>query len=633
MAPNPRRATRAHPAVTILLTLLAWLGSLAGAAGAPPVIPEDGGLRDSGPRGAAPPLAPLGYQLDLRHPETHLVGVTLTIPHAGPGTEIQFPAWNALYQIRDFIRNVQDLRAQCDGQAVALTAVDLETRRLGPASCAELVVDYQVYANGASPFGSVLDQEHGFFNLAMLLFYLPAERQRAIRVGFLLPPGWKLATLLDDAPEPGEFAAPDYDALADSPVEAGSFREYSYAQDGAAYRVIVHADPADYSPKRLIESLQRITATETALMQDVPFRRYTFIFHFRHGSGGGGMEHSDGTAISLPAETVRNGQSGLEAMAAHEFFHLWNVKRIRPQGLEPIDYVHGNDTSGLWFSEGVTSTYGEFALVRSGLIGRKAFYGEIAAAVQSLKGRPARRFQSVTESGREAWLEKYPDYTRPERSISYYDKGELLGYLLDLAIRHSTSNARSLDDVMRALNDDFAKRHRFFTEANLMAEIARLAPGFGELDDFFRNDVDGTADLDYQRYLGYAGLQLETRTVERAALGFVALQSFGGPVTVDSVTPGSEAEQAGLERGDVLVLVNGQPAEASADMESVLRAGAKIKLRVRRGGHPLELKFNTGRTAETRYRVTESPHPSPDQVALREGWLTGTVPGAGKVGR
>ena len=181
----------------------------------------------------------------------------------------------------------------------------------------------------------------------------------------------KLATLLEPADAPAQYRAANYDDLADSPIEAGAFEEYSYVQSGATYRVIVHARPSDYSPDRLMSLLKKITATETALMRDAPFSRYTFIFHFARAGGGGGMEHANGAAISVSGERLRRHPEAVESIAAHEFFHLWNVKRIRPRGLEPVDYVHGNDTQELWFSEGVTSTYGELALLRAGLISRR----------------------------------------------------------------------------------------------------------------------------------------------------------------------------------------------------------------------------------------------------------------------
>jgi predicted metalloprotease with PDZ domain len=311
-------------------------------------------------------------------------------------------------------------------------------------------------------------------------------------------------------------------------------------------------------------------------------------------------------------------------LAAHEFFHLWNVKRIRPRGLEPIDYIHGNDTSDLWFAEGVTSTYGELTLVRAGLRNRNDFYANLADEIRTLQSRPARTYQSAEDSGRDAWLEKYPDYFRPDRSISYYNKGELLGYLLDLGIRHATRNRSSLDDVMRALNQDFARPGRPFTDADLLTLIARLAPEFTDRDAFFRNYVNGTADLDYRTYLGYAGLYLEMSTRQGAGSGFLALRNFEGPTRVEWVDRGSNAERAGLQPGDTILKLNGRPLEG-LPQEALIAAkpGSEVKLTVRRGAQNLDLKFRLGRVEETVYTVQEDSNASPDEVAIRESWLTG----------
>ena len=197
----------------------------------------------------------------------------------------------------------------------------------------------------------------------------------------------------------------------------------------------------------------------------------------------------------------------MEEVAAHEFFHLWNVKRIRPQRLEPIDYVHGNDTRDLWFSEGLTSTYGVLTMLRAGLLNREDFYWRLAQEIQQLQDRPARLFQSAEDSGREAWLEKYPDYFRPQRSISYYNKGALLGFLLDLAIRHASHNQAGLDDVMRQLNTDFARRHRFFTSADLRAVIEKVAPAYREFESFEQDYIRGTQELDYEKFSGVRGIE------------------------------------------------------------------------------------------------------------------------------
>jgi predicted metalloprotease with PDZ domain len=578
--------------------------------------------------------APIRYTLDLREPASHVVRVTMEIPGAAAGTRLQFPAWNALYQIRDFVRHVQDVEAQCNGQVQPLTRLDVNTWKSGPENCATLAIRYSVYANEEGVYSAVLSREHAFMNLAGILFYVPEQRARPVQARFILPENWKLATLLEEEGAAGEFAAANYDALVDSPAEAGAFRLFEYQQNGATYRVVVDADPEDYSSKRLLESLKKITLAATTMMGEAPFKRYTFILHFPRGGGGGGMEHANGTAISYPADDLKSNWGGLEATLAHEFSHAWNVKRIRPQNLEPVDYVHGNDTRDLWFCEGVDSTYAELFLLRAGLIDGRTFFFRLAGRIAELQERPARLSQSVKQAGMEAWLEKYPDYLRPVRSISYYTKGEILGYLLDLAIRHATECRRSLDDVMRRLNTDFAQRGRLFTEADLRAIIRELAPEFGNLDSFFSDYVSGTREIDYNTYFGYAGLRLRVTADKGSSPGFSVGRLFDERVVVEDVAPDSPAAAAGLEAGDILVRLNGKkPGQSPQSQVDRLRRGETLRLCVLRGHQELQLSFVVGTSRRFVYGIEEVNHVTEEQRRLREAWLNGTTleaVGAGK---
>jgi len=230
-------------------------------------------------------------------------------------------------------------------------------------------------------------------------------------------------------------------------------------------------------------------------MGGAPFREYLFLFHVGTVYGGGGMEHANCTTISADVP----GQ--LTSYAAHEFFHAWNVKRIRPRSLEPVDFTKEMWTKSLWFAEGVTSTYGAYTMVRTGLWSTQQFYGNLAAQISELESRPARRWQSVEQSSLDAWYEKYPIYNRPEDSISYYGKGELVGVALDILIRDMTDNRASLDDMLRLLNDEFARRGRFYNESEDLRAVAEevirsKAPAANpDLKDFFARYVSGTDEI------------------------------------------------------------------------------------------------------------------------------------------
>jgi predicted metalloprotease with PDZ domain len=577
---------------------------------------------------------PVSYEVDLRSPATHLVAVTMSVPDTKAGTQLHFPAWTALYQIRDLVRNVLDVQARCDGKTLDLMRADIHTWNTGGEACTSLELRYSVYLNESSVFSSGLDKDHAYLNLAMALFYLPAERGRAVRVRYSYPEKWKLATLLPGPDADGWYEAANYDELVDSPAEAGAFQEYRYEQSGAEYRIVVHADAKAYDSKRLVETVKRITAAGTALMQDVPFSRFTFIYHFAQ-DGGGGLEHRDGTAISVSTDTLKANWLWFESVTAHEFVHAWNVKRIRPQNLEPVDYIRGNDTSDLWLCEGVTSTLGEYILLRAGMNSKKTFYERFAAEINQLQHRPARKFQSVEVSGREAWLEKYPDYRRPERSISYYNKGEIVGFMLDLAIRHASSNTRSLDDFFHRLNEDFAKRGRFFTRENLVRVLYELAPDGCDFRQFFRDTVEETQELDYDTYLGYAGLRLERTSGVEPSLGFAAVQNFGGPVIVQSVESGGSAERAGIASGDELLEMMGKPLRSLPDLaRSGLAAGSEVQFRVRREGRELAIRVRLDSAPGTSYSIEEDGKATDAQRRLRDYWLKGTtLSGAGEAKR
>jgi predicted metalloprotease with PDZ domain len=512
---------------------------------------------------ATPAQATIRYDVSLAHPERHQFHVTMTVPvvqGAQGNVTVQMPAWDALYQIRDFGARVTDFRASdAAGNSLPVRRLDkstwrvegrIETRSGGPAgseSSAEIRIQYTSFWDEPGPFDTQLDGDHAFINLAMILCYVPERRGEDDLVHFTdVPRDWRTAVELPpDKSAPGDAApsnydAPNYDALVDAPVEIGEFDQWTFAGGGPAagrtIRVVYHGESVDHDV--LTRMLSQIVNYETGMMAGAPFPEYTFFLHVGPNYGGGGMEHANCTAISVDSFAQ------LANVSAHEFFHLWNVKRIRPQTLEPVDYTREMYTRALWFAEGVTSTYAAYTLVRTGLWSHAQFLADLGKQINELESRPARAWQSAEESSLDTWLDKYSLYNRPEFSISYYNKGQLLGVALDILIRDATDNRASLDDVMRRMNREYAERERFYDDSagveRAVEEVVReakpgsapnaipgadpntepnAAPAGGSADfaDFFRRYVSGTDEMPFADLLARAGLTLGMLSQSKAS--------------------------------------------------------------------------------------------------------------------
>ncbi len=543
---------------------------------------------------------------------------------------LAMPVWNALYQVRDFAANVEDVRAQDRSGAVAdvrKTATS-EWEITAPPGC--VVVSYDIYLDVPGPFGSALSAERGFFNWAMVLMYAPSLRSEPVSLRLLdVPATWGLRDLhVLGAAEPGKVeqlvgVAHDYDELVDSPAEVGTFRQSEFKEDGATYHVVVDGNPADYDMAKLDEVLARITHAAVDWMQDRPFDEYTFLYHLPQGPGGGGMEHAYGTAIEVRAKRLRESLLPLESVSAHEFFHLWNVKRIRPQSLEPIDYQHENDTRALWFSEGVTSTVGNMLLVRAGLIDEKAYLQSLSDEITELQRRPAHRWQSAEDSSLDAWFEGYPYYRSPERSISYYNKGEILGVLLDLKIRQITHGEKSLRDLFQWMNEHYAKQHRYFPDSQGVEQAAEAIAG-QSFAEFFRDYVSGVKEIPYDDFFRLVGLRAVNQTVSVAWAGFTTTANLGGQPEVIEVDPDSDAHRAGIAVGDRVVAIDGQPANAALDDQlAQMQPGTTVHLRIenRKGQH--EVKLQLGLREQQIYNLQDLPSVTSEQRAHRRAWIHG----------
>jgi predicted metalloprotease with PDZ domain len=568
--------------------------------------------------------APVSYTVALSSPAEHLVEVQIILPAGAAQRELQLPVWNALYQVRDFAQYLTWVRAKDrSGKPLPVSALDKSRWQIQGAE-GGAIVEYQIYVDSQGPFGAQVNPHHAFFNLAQILMYSVDARNAPVTVRFSqIPEGWHIATPLTPA-SGGEFSAANYDVLVDSPVEMGNFQEADFDEAGGHFRVIVDADPTDYDMAKLVAMLHKIVASATGWMNDRPFDTYTFIYHFPRGPGGGGMEHAFSTAIELNADGMKQSLVSFSSVTAHEFFHLWNVKRIRPQTLEPVDYTKENYTRALWFSEGVTSTAEGTVQRRAGLLDERQYLYRLGDQITELERRPAHLTQSAEESSLDAWLEGNEFYRRPERSISYYNKGDLLGVMLDLAVREASHGQASLREVLQWMNNNYAKKGRFFNDSEGIREAAE-AVSHADLAWFFTKYVAGTEEIPWDDFLRPVGLRVDAISNTVADAGFMASRNFDGPMSVGAVTPGSAAEHAGLQVGDTITELQGKPAGQESRPEFArLNPGDTLTVKVRsRRGAEHELKWKIDSRQEISYEVKDTDRVSAQQRARRTAWLKG----------
>jgi predicted metalloprotease with PDZ domain len=571
----------------------------------------------------SPSYAATDYTISLANPAKHLIEVQIVLSQGRSERQLQLPVWNALYQVRDFAQYVNWVRAK-DHAGHTLSIIQIDKSRWQVAGAEDgAIVQYGMFVDSSGPFGAQLNSHHAFLNLAQILMYPVDARDSPIALRFTqIPVGWHVATPLRS--ESDAFGADNYDRAIDSPVEIGDFQETNFEDGGARYQVVVDAQPSDFDMAKITAMLHKIVTAATSWMDDRPYDSYMFLYHFPRGPAGGGMEHAYSTAIAVNADVLAKSPEALASVTAHEFFHLWNVKRIRPQTLEPVDFTRENYTRALWFSEGCTSTAADIIQLRGGLLDERHFEEDLAVQIGELQRRPAHLTQSAEESSLDAWLEGDAYYRRPERSISYYNKGELLGVALDLAVREASHGQASLREVFQWMNQSYAKKQLFFPDSDGVRQAAE-AVSHADLGWFFTKYVGGTEEIPWNDFFRSVGLRLMQSTTTIADAGFIASRNFDAPMTVTAVTESGSAEIAGLQVGDVISEINGKTAgQESSEATSRLSSGDAIALKIRgRRGSERNLKWKVGSRQETFYELKDVENLNAEQRARRAAWLKG----------
>jgi predicted metalloprotease with PDZ domain len=496
------------------------------------------------------PAYKVAYRISMRQPSSHLfeVHVDVTDMKGVDHIDFQMPRWSpGRYAVFDFAKNVQETRAtaycppgaMCKQVPMNVTRLDTQTWRVSgdfapgmTPTLDSVSFTYKVFADDLSGTFSQLDQRHANFNGGSVFVYVVGHKQDAAALKVEAPSGWKVINARSTRPEQTEFSFPNYDELIDTPTEvAPDFTVQTFDVAGKHFRVVVHSFGEEGGHRDdLLKAVERVVRTEVETMGAPEFEQYTFLFHFDPTSRrGDGMEHLNSTQIIETGPlSDREILQGATATAAHEFFHVWNVKRLRPVGLGPWDFTRPLVTQGLWIAEGFTNYYGKLSMRRAGLWDDEQLLKSYAGAIGGIENSPGSRQTSAVESSILApFIDRASNDQRTNTQntlVSYYPKGETLAVALDLLIRGRSKGRASLDEVMRQAyaefylkspNDSYYLKGRGYTVDEFQRVASRVA-GF-DLSDFFRRHVYGVEPPPYDEALSYVGLRMMRTQEQRPA--------------------------------------------------------------------------------------------------------------------
>ncbi len=575
----------------------------------------------------------IAFTVGMPKPHTHMFEVELNVKR-GPGSPAKddilvMPVWTpGSYLIREFERQVQDFAAfDAAGTPIQWQKINKNSWRVATSNLAEWRVRYRVYANDLTARTSHLNSDHAFWNNATLLMFLDGSLTAPATLQILAPQPWKIATSLPAVTiQKNTFRAENFDILYDSPVEVGNFKTIAFEVRGVPHRLVIDG-AGNYDPERLRVDVKKIVEAEVEIMGEIPYPDFTFFLHLTPDDGDG-IEHLNSTSLLFPRFNFKPEQryQGFLTLVSHEFFHLWNVKRIRPDALGPFDYSAENYTKLLWVAEGITSYYENVALVRAGLFTDRDFLATMAREIQRLQDRPGRLVMSVEEASFDSWIKHYrQDENSVNSQVDYYNKGAILGMLLDLEIRKFSKGSKSLDDVMRYLYTEFYKKNRNYRPEDFQKACELMAGT--SLDTFFSRYVRGREELDYNAALAAAGLRLDTtggepKLAEKAYLGADVVQQ-GERLVVRRVLAGSPAYDQGLNTGDQILALNNVRAtkeffDARIDEK---RPGDPISLTIFRADDLSTLLIKLGGRVQAEYKIIPLANATPEQKRVYEAWL------------
>lgn len=576
----------------------------------------------------------IAFKVSFTEPQAHYADIEMEISGLkADQIDLKMPVWTpGSYLIREFAKNVESFKAVgSTGNNLNFSKVDKNTWRINTSKNGVIKVSYRVYSFEISVRTSFVDESHAFLSPTGLFLYPAGKLQLPSTVTIIPHKGWtKISTGLEKVPSKvNTYFAADFDILYDSPIEVGNQDIFEFNAAGVVHEVAMYGG-GNYDKEVLKRDMAKIVHEQTKVFGVNPNKRYVFIVH-NFNSGGGGLEHLNSTVLgaSRNAYSTEAGLLRFLALVSHEYFHLWNVKRLRPIALGPFNYDAENYTTNLWIAEGFTAYYQDIFTKRAGLQTPEKYLAGLAASISALENEPGNKIQSASESSFDAWIKQYrPNENSRNSTVSYYSKGSVLALIMDLEIIHSTNGKAGLDEVMKAMYDEYyVKQKRGYTDAEFKAMAEKIAGH--SLNEIYDNYVNGLKTIDYNKYLNYAGYSIknDAEQLNEAYLG-IATALREGKMMISQVARGSGAWNAGLNVNDEIVSIDNyvikKTSSGSVEMLKHIagqRVGDKVKVSVIRDGLEKIIEVPLGRNPSAKYSISSIEVPSASQMNVRKRWL------------
>ncbi|WP_353195239.1 PDZ domain-containing protein [Parapedobacter defluvii] len=572
------------------------------------------------------------FEVSFKEPQAHYVEITMKIENIQRDfIDVKMPVWTpGSYLVREYAKNVEGLVAfSGDHAPLATEKINKNTWRINSGKKSALTVQYRVYGFEVSVRTNFIDDSHAFLSPAGTFLYVDGFLELPVDVTILPYVSWsKISTGLDPVDgKPGTYHATDFDILFDSPIEVGNQDVFTFEAAGVLHEIAM-VGGGNYDSDRLKKDCASIVEEATRIFGVNPNKRYVFIVH-NYQSGGGGLEHLNSTVLGASRNGYQNERSyvGFLGLVAHEYFHLWHVKRLRPIELGPFDYDVENYTTSLWIMEGFTAYFDNLLLRRCGFLSENSYLQALGSDINTIENRAGNQVQSAASASFDAWIKYYrPDENSANTSISYYNKGALLALMLDLKILAATNGEKRLDDVLKAAYETFyVQQKRGFREQELQTLIEQIA-GTSVSDIFDAAYTPGS--LDYNRYLKAVGYEVIDYNEGRELpdLG-ITTSASDGRVLVTGVSRGTGAWDGGINVRDEIIAINGERLDANGkELNRVLQTAAigdALQVLVARDGKIRELTITLTKDTRGSFGIIPLVNATPEQQRLGKIWIGG----------